>query len=506
MRYSPGNALHRRPQWPRRRGGVGRRLPVLLFSGFVVAGLTAFSASWAPVTTPAGTTRVSLTLPPPIQQAGPANTQQDSALAGTVNQHFRNEPALPPRRDTGRDKQGDDLTPAAKPASAFFEPGPTATSPDADTNATEPPENKLTVLIKSGDSLFSLFKANGLSLQDLDRLTRSGKTAAALKRVHPGQRLDIYHQSGAINKLVYHRSPAEAVHFHRQDKGFATEVVEASLQTRTTLATGIIEDSLFLSGQRAGLSDKLIMSMVEIFGWDIDFALDIRQGDFFAVIFEEHYDQGEKVADGPILAAKFINRGRQLEALRYVDDKGRGEYFSPRGDSMRKAFLRTPVNYARISSRFNLRRRHPILHKIRAHRGVDYAAARGTPVRASGDGRVIYRGRKGGYGKTIVLRHGGTYTTLYAHLHRYARGMKVGKTVRQGQIIGQVGSTGLATGPHLHYEFRVRGVHRDPLKVKLPKAAPIAKRHKKDFLQKTRTLAARLASLSQTRLASNKIP
>ena len=202
-----------------------------------------------------------------------------------------------------------------------------------------------------------------------------------------------------------------------------------------------------------------------------------------------------------MLAAEFVNRGRQIRAVRYQREDGFAQYFSPEGMSMRKAFLRTPVKFARISSRFSLSRRHPVLHKFRAHKGVDYAAARGTPVRASGNGRVIFSGRKGGYGKTLVLQHGSAYTTLYAHLNGFAKGVRKGRRVEQGQIIGYVGSTGLATGPHLHYEFRVRGVHRDPLKVKLPKAAPIPDEYREDFLAQTAPMLAELNGLSDITVA-----
>ena len=242
--------------------------------------------------------------------------------------------------------------------------------------------------------------------------------------------------------------------------------------------------------------------MTDIFAWDVDFALDIRVGDRFALIFEEQFKGREKVGEGPIAAAEFMNRGRRIRAVRYIDSTGRSDYFSPDGRSMRKAFLRTPVNFTRISSRFNLKRRHPILHKLRAHRGVDYAAPRGTAVKASGDGKVIFAGRKGGYGRTVIVRHGSVYTTLYAHLSRFSKGIRSGKRVRQGQTIGYVGSTGLATGPHLHYEFRVRGAHRDPLKVKFPKAAPLEKRYMADFREKADPLLAKLDLLDTTSVAT----
>ena len=327
--------------------------------------------------------------------------------------------------------------------------------------------------IGKGDSLSTLFKKHRLGAAELLLLVKARPHGQRLKRVLPGQKLDFYlDATRSLVGLEYHLDRTHFIRFSRTDKGFTSELVEVPLERRVTHATGQIRSSLFLAGQRAGLSDRLIMEMVEIFGWDIDFALDIRVGDEFLVVYEELFKDGEKLAEGNILAAEFINRGKQFRAVRYIDPQERAAYFSPDGLSMRKAFLRTPIKFGRVSSRFNLKRRHPILHKIRAHRGVDYAASRGTAIRASGDGKVIFVGRKGGFGRTVILRHGSTYTTLYAHMSRYTKGMRPGRRVQQGQLIGYVGSSGLATGPHLHYEFRVRNVHRNPLTVKLPKAAP----------------------------------
>jgi murein DD-endopeptidase MepM/ murein hydrolase activator NlpD len=240
----------------------------------------------------------------------------------------------------------------------------------------------------------------------------------------------------------------------------------------------------------------MIMQMINLYGWDIDFAMEVRQGDQFHVIYEERYKDGEKVQDGPILAAEFINRGKSFTSVRYTHADGHSDYYAENGDSMRKAFLRTPVKFARISSRFSLGRKHPILNRIRAHKGVDYAASTGTPVRTSGDGVIKLAARKGGYGKAIIIQHGGKYTTLYGHLSRYRRGIKRGKHVKQGQIIGYVGMTGLATGPHLHYEFRVNGVHRNPLTVKLPKAMRIPDNLMAEFKSQTEPLLAQLSSIT----------
>jgi murein DD-endopeptidase MepM/ murein hydrolase activator NlpD len=244
------------------------------------------------------------------------------------------------------------------------------------------------------------------------------------------------------------------------------------------------------------------MELANIFGWDVDFALEIRSGDRFSLIYEEEYLDGQKYGNGPILAAEFINQGKTFRALRYEDEQGRSSYFSPDGKSMRKAFLRAPVDFRRISSRFTRSRWHPVLGKKRPHRGVDYAAAIGTPIKAAGDGRVIFRGKKGGYGNTVIIKHGSQYTTLYGHLSKFRRKVKNGSRVRQGQTIGYVGKTGLATGPHLHYEFRVNGTHRNPLTVKLPAAAPLKAKYRADFSKKSAPLLARLDLISDTMVAN----
>ncbi|MCP5152339.1 MAG: peptidoglycan DD-metalloendopeptidase family protein [Ectothiorhodospiraceae bacterium] len=331
----------------------------------------------------------------------------------------------------------------------------------------------------------------------------SGSAGALLRTVHPGERIEVAADAdGAVAWLEYHPSIERYARFQRKGDGFDGSVVDVPLERRLSTVAGTVESSLFEAGLSAGLTDRLVMELVEIFAWDVDFALDIRVGDSFTVVHEELLKDGEKVRDGAVLAAEFVNRGRALRAVRYEDPSGLVRYYTPEGESLRKAFLRTPVKFSRISSRFTLARMHPVLHRFRAHKGVDYAAPRGTPVKATGDGKVAFVGRKGGYGKTVVLQHGSAYTTLYGHLSRFARGLRQGDRVTQGDLIGYVGSTGLATGPHLHYEFRVRGVHRDPLTVKLPRSLPIPAEHKRDFGTKTRQLIATLEAASQTRLAS----
>jgi murein DD-endopeptidase MepM/ murein hydrolase activator NlpD len=220
---------------------------------------------------------------------------------------------------------------------------------------------------------------------------------------------------------------------------------------------------------------------VEIFGWNIDFSLDLQPKDTFRVLYEDNRLEGERVKTGPILAAEIVNDGKRHVAIRYTDKNGHTAYFSPEGYGMHQAFLRTPVTFTRISSNFGMRN-HPILHKLRRHTGVDYSAPIGTPVKSTSDGKVVFVGKKGGYGNVVELQHGARYSTLYGHLSKFAKGLKAGATVSQGQVIGFVGKTGLATGPHLHYEFRIDGIHRDPLTVALPRRNPLSNENKKQFL------------------------
>ncbi len=356
--------------------------------------------------------------------------------------------------------------------------------------------------IKSGDSLSSIFKQHGLSANLLHRIVHSSDTAKQLTDIRPGETLHlVLDDENQLISLTLEHDKIHSLEITAEQDSFSAVELNREVEPRTAFTHGTIESSLYVAAKESGLSENLIMELANIFGWDIDFALEIRAGDRFTVIFQEDYLDGEKLRDGPILAAEFVNQGRTYRAVRYVDDNDRADYFTPEGKSMRKAFLRAPVDFRRISSRFTQERWHPVLGKKRPHMGVDYAAKIGTPVKAAGDGKVIHRGDKGGYGKTVIIQHGQTYTTLYAHLSGYSKLSKNGQKVRQGDVIGYVGKTGLATGPHLHYEFRVNGVHRNPLTVKLPDAEPIAKKYLQDFQLKTQSLIARLDTINRTLVA-----
>lgn len=349
------------------------------------------------------------------------------------------------------------------------------------------------VTVSEGDSLARIFSKQNIPASQLHHLIASGKVAKKLTRIYPGQKLHLRTSpEDGLLELKYEIDALNQIQVSRSGDDFDAKLVTRAPEHRKVQATGEISSSLFLAAQKAHLPENIAMELANIFGWDIDFALDIRKGDRFTVIYEDLYLDGERIGTGNILAAEFINRDKTHQAVRYTDARGRTDYYSPDGHSMRKTFLRTPVAFSRISSRFSLGRKHPILNTIRSHKGVDYAAPRGTPVKATGAGKIVLRGKKGGYGKTVVVQHGSRYSTLYAHLNSYARGLRNGSRVQQGQVIGYVGSTGLATGPHLHYEFRVNGVHRNPLTVKLPDAAPLQRTYMADFKLKTGNLLARL--------------
>ena len=348
-----------------------------------------------------------------------------------------------------------------------------------------------TVTVKSGDSLSTLFQRIGLSAQDVYKVDKATNKSNSLRKLFPGDTLDFAINKGQLQKVRHIKSALEQTLITRQEAGhFAAETIIRKAQIGTRFVQSVISNSLFVDGQRAGLSQKKLMQLATIFGWDIDFALDIREQDEFSLIYEEKYLDDKIIGEGEVLAAQFINRGVVFNAIRHSD----GNYYSPNGYSMRKAFLRSPVDFFRISSKYNPNRMHPVLKTSRPHRGVDYAAATGTPIKASGDGKVIWRGTKGGYGRTVILQHAGIYTTLYAHMSKYNKKVKKGSRVKQGQVIGYIGSSGLVTGPHLHYEFRSNGVHKNPLKVKFPNVQPLNKDQMKTFKPKASSILAQLES------------
>ncbi len=352
-----------------------------------------------------------------------------------------------------------------------------------------------TVEVKPGDNLTTLFKRAGLTARDVHEISSAGMRLDkqdSLKKLFPGEKIAFLIENDQLSKLRRVKNPLESIEFVRSESGYKFTKLTRAPEIHTRFVSATLESSLFLAGQKAGLSQKLIMELANVFGGVIDFIYDPRKGDSFNILFEEKFLDGKKIGTGEILSAQFVNRGSTHTAIRYVDSHGDVGHYSREGVSMRKAFLRAPLDFTRISSGFNPRRKHPIHKKIRAHRGIDYAAPRGTPVFAAGDGRIVASGYSKANGKFVFINHGEQYTTKYLHLHM--RAVKKGQRVKQGQIIGQVGSTGYATGPHLHYEFLVNGVHRNPRTIldKLPKAKSIPHDEKQRFTEHAELMLAKV--------------
>jgi murein DD-endopeptidase MepM/ murein hydrolase activator NlpD len=355
-----------------------------------------------------------------------------------------------------------------------------------------PGTSTLDVTVERNDTLDHIFRRLKLNLADLAALRGMPGIKAHLDSLRLGETLHFTYRDAELDGFQRRLNENETLEVRRDAGGLRANVLQNPLEGRTRTVHGVIDHSLFEAVTAAGAHDQTAVNLADIFGWDIDFVLDIQPGDSFAVTYAELYQNGVYVKDGPVLAASFVNQGRRYFAVRYVDPDGSARYFSPDGRSMHKAFLRAPVEFTRISSKFNTARLHPILNLIRAHKGIDYAAPVGTPVRAAGDGRVSYAGPKGGYGNVVEIEHTRSITTVYGHLSRFAKGTRVGAHVTQGTVIAFVGMTGLATGPHLHYEYRVNGAFKNPQTVPLPDAEPIDARWRGDFLTRSAPLLATL--------------
>jgi len=366
------------------------------------------------------------------------------------------------------------IDPAAVPVAAFINPAPlTAARPEHANDYTQEPSH-ISVSIKKGDSLFAVLAQQGIQQGEIASL-------AALPEV-----------SKHLTKLL----ETTLLVTRAADNEFKATVDKQPLERTIQVADLKLDSSLFVDGAAAGLSESMIMELYSIFQWTVDFNREVRAGDIVTVLYESFKKNGKRIKDGNILAAEYRASDATHSAYRHVRN-GQRTYFDADGQSLKKQFLRNPIK-ARITSRFNPKRKHPIRHTIRAHKGVDYGAPIGTPVSAAGDGRVVFMGVRGGYGNTVEVQHGDRYTTLYAHLSRFPKKLKNGSRISQGQVIGYVGKTGMATGPHLHYEFRVDGIHRDPQKVELPGSSPLEKGELIAFKEKIEPLRSQLASLRQT--------
>ena len=360
------------------------------------------------------------------------------------------------------------------------------------TAAPATPFEFVAVTIGRNDTLDRIFRELELHVSDLAALRSLPDVRRNLDIVRPGDVIQMTHLGGELKSLTRRINETATLSVTRAEQGFSASIVENPFETEERRLTGKVESSLYVAVNEAGGTDRLAVSLADVFKYDIDFVNSVQPGDRFIVTHEQQWQDGEFVRDGDILAAEFVNSGRTYRAVRYVMPDGHADYYTPDGRPVRKAFLRYPVDYGRISSGYSLARRHPILHRARAHRGIDFAAPVGTPIKAAGAGRVIFRGVKGGYGNVVELSHSNGITTLYAHMSRFAREVGVGDRVAQGEVIGYVGMTGLATGPHVHYEYQVNGVYKNPARVTMPKADPIPAGLMEDFLVKTAPLLARL--------------
>jgi murein DD-endopeptidase MepM/ murein hydrolase activator NlpD len=357
----------------------------------------------------------------------------------------------------------------------------------------QPGPDSIEITVQRNDTLDRIFRTAGLDLGTLAQLRTRPEVRKALDRLRPGDIITLTHADGVLLSLNRQISDTLTLSIAREGSDFAVDYIENPLEHEVVGHRARITTSLFEAGQAAGISAPVILSMAnDMFGWDIDFALEIREGDEFGVLYEQNFQDGQYIGDGRVLAAEFINAGKRHRAVWFESADGQVKgYYSPDGHGMRKAFLRAPVDFTRISSKFNPRRLHPISGRVRAHKGVDYAAPTGTPIRAAGSGRVEFAGRNGGYGNTVILNHGNGVTTLYAHMSRIGKASRNGHRVQQGEVIGYVGSTGASTGPHLHYEYRVRGVHKNPAKVTMPRTE-LPAQYKAEFAERSTVALAKL--------------
>ena len=344
------------------------------------------------------------------------------------------------------------------------------------------------VVVGRNDTLDAIFRRMALNKSDLAAIRNLPGIRQSLDFLRPGDSIKLTHTDGDIKELTRKVSETQTLDVVLKDSGFEAKMIDNPVETRVRTARATIDSSLFQAAGAADISDTVALKLANVFAWDIDFVLDIREGDRFTAVYEQIFQDGKYLRDGEVLAAEFVNNGKVYRAVRFVGDNGHAGYYTPAGLAMRKAFLRAPVEFTRVSSAFNPHRQHPILNLIRGHMGTDYAAPIGTPVHAAGDGHVSFAGQRGGYGNAIVLTHGANVSTLYGHMSRFAKNIHVGTRVQQGEVIGYVGMTGLATGPHLHYEYLTGGVHRNPQTVQLPGAEPL----RAQDLQRFREMAAPL--------------
>ena len=405
----------------------------------------------------------------------------------------------------GLESSGEDTDVASKVIDLDLPARLTVEAPAVDDAAPDPlavPEQWETVTVRPGQSLDVIFRQQGFSARTLHDIMAINADTRQLKNIRPGDLFEFQrHDDGTLRRMRYALDEGNYLIVDYDGREAQASLEARDLITEITETSGTITSSLFLAGKQAGLTDNMVMKLANLFGWDIDFVLDIREGDRFYLLYEKIYRDGSFLRDGEIIGATFINQGEKFQALRY-EVNGQAQYFAPDGRNMRKAFLRAPLNFSYISSNFNPKRFHPILKRVKAHNGIDYKAPKGTPVYAAGDGKVIKSDYNKFNGNYVFIQHANSIVTKYLHFTK--RTVKQGQRVRQGQVIGYVGATGLAQAPHLHYEFVVNGVHRNPRTVALPKADPLGATQLADFKLTTAPILSQLGRLeSASMYASN---
>jgi murein DD-endopeptidase MepM/ murein hydrolase activator NlpD len=352
------------------------------------------------------------------------------------------------------------------------------------------------VTVKAGDTLSGILNNHGVKIQQMPRLLTDEMVQQYLSNLTIGQVFTVIRlPNGDFHSLAVRVADDRRITIRKSASDFAVASIDLPVEKERVVTSGTIEQSLYVAAKQANLKQSTIMELADIFQWELDFARDIRKGDQFAMVYDRLYREGKYIGDGDILAAEFVRGGKTYQAIRFTSDDGETGYYSPEGQSKRRTFMRHPVDVVRITSRFDPNRLHPVLHKIRAHRGVDYGAPYGSPIRATADGKVSFAGMQNTYGKMVKLKHGQKFSTLYAHMSKISEKIKTGSRVKQGDVIGYVGNSGRVTGTHLHYEFRVNNEHVDPLKIELPAAQPIASEHLEALRSMSDELIAQMRSV-----------
>lgn len=352
------------------------------------------------------------------------------------------------------------------------------------------------VTVESGDTLSGILNDNGISVEQMPKLLSDKFVIEHLSNLRIGQKLTVVRRAdGRFHSMTAKVGKDKRVTIRNADSGFAVASIDLPIEKERVVTSGTIEHSLFVAAEQAKLKQSTIMELADIFEWELDFSKDIRKGDQFSIVFDRLYREGKYIGDGDILAAEFIRGGRAYRAIRFTTDDGRTDYYSPDGRSKRRTFLRHPVDVVRITSRFDPKRMHPVLNQIRAHRGVDYGSPYGSPIYATADGVIKHAGFQSAYGNRVIIQHGNSISTLYAHMSKIGKNTKKGVRVQRGDVIGYVGKTGRVTGTHLHYEFRKDGKHMDPLKVTLPEAAPIAAQYRDSLRAVSDEMVAQMRSV-----------